>query len=139
MYFPHLAQLPAQNLGDAAARRLVPGTELKGWPRTQGLPGSSETLQFAEELLARIPRAGAAPNAYRERERTAAALVRRNMSYALLSDDEDDGAEPPPAPTTAPVPKPAKQKKLRKAKACAAFCALSFACLPATCCVQKYI
>ncbi len=95
----------------------MPCTAFSGWPCAQGLPGSSETLRFAEELLARIPRAGAAPNAYRERERTAAALVHRNMSYALLSDDEDNGAEPPPAPMTAPVPKPAKQKKLRKAKA----------------------
>lgn len=48
------------------------------WPANilQGLPRSSETLRFAEELLARTPRAGAAPNDYRERERQAAAVVR---------------------------------------------------------------
>ena len=52
----------------------------------QGLPRSSETLRFAEELLARTPRAGAAPNDYRERERQAAAVVRLHgpkHSYAI--------------------------------------------------------
>ena len=44
--------------------------------------------------------------------------ARQNASYALLSDDEGDEAAPVhAAPTTAPVQKPAKQKKLRKAKA----------------------
>ena len=43
--------------------------------------------------------------------------ARQNASYALLSDDEDDDAAPVhAAPTTAPVQKPAKQKKLRKVK-----------------------
>ena len=42
----------------------------------QGLPRSSETLRFAEELLARTPRASAAPNDNQERERQAAVVVR---------------------------------------------------------------
>lgn len=63
--------------------------------------------------------------------------ARQNASYALLSDDEDDDAAPVhAAPTTAPVQKPAKQKKLRKAKASwpaapglAAFTCMLFSCL----------
>ncbi|KAK9845793.1 hypothetical protein WJX81_002540 [Elliptochloris bilobata] len=101
----------------ALARKATSASALASQLQGQGLPRSSETLRFAEELLARTPRAGAASNAYRERERQAAALVRQNASYALLSDDEDDAAPVHAAPTTAPVPKPAKQKKLRKAKA----------------------
>ncbi len=76
-----------------------------------------ETRQFAEELLAKIPRAGAAPGraAYQQREREAAAFARKNAAFALLEDEEDEFDEPPPAPTTAPVPKAAK-KSLRKSK-----------------------
>lgn len=76
-----------------------------------------ETRRFAEDLLAKIPRAGAAPGraAYQQRERDAAAFVRQNAAFALLEDDEDDYDEPPPAPTTGPVPK-ASKKSLRKIK-----------------------
>lgn len=79
-----------------------------------------ETRRFAEELLAKIPRAGAAPGRavaqqYQQHEREAAAFARQNASFALLSDDEDDFDEPPPAPTTARVPK-ASKKSLRKSK-----------------------
>lgn len=110
---------PAE-VGNDAARCECAVTTMRAWrPLAQGLPRSAETLQFAEELLARTPRAGADPSGYRERERAAAALARANAAYALLCDDEEDGGggEHLPAPTTAPVPKPAKQKKLRRAKA----------------------
>lgn len=88
---------------------------------SQGLPSGMETWRFAEDLLAKIPRAGAAPGRatlqYQQRERDAAAFVRKNAAFAMLEDDEDDFDEPPPAPTTAPVPKVAK-KSLRKSKVC---------------------
>ena len=93
----------------------------------QGLPSGPETRTFAEELLAKIPgSAGARPGAakgamtYQQREREAAAIARKNAAFALLSDDEDDDfdAAAAPAPTTAPLPKQAAQRKsLRKAKA----------------------
>lgn len=80
-----------------------------------------ETQRFAEDLLNRIPSAGSAAAAgraaaqYRAQEREAAAFARKNASFALLSDDEDNFIEPPPAPTTAPVSKGSK-KSLRKSK-----------------------
>ena len=69
----------------------------------QGLPAGSATLSFAEDLLSRIPRSnGSAPNAYKQQERAAAELVRRNASYAMvLDEDEDDAA---PAPDDLPAP-----------------------------------
>ncbi|CAL8468358.1 g7898 [Coccomyxa elongata] len=104
------------SLGRKASNAALLARQLEG----QGLPSSMETRQFAEELLAKIPRAGAAPGraAYQQREREAAAFARKNAAFALLEDDEDDFDEPPPAPTTAPVPKAAK-KSLRKSKAAA--------------------
>ena len=91
-----------------------------GLLHAQGLPAGPETRRFAEDLLARIPTSGANPvrSQYRQQEREAAAFVRANASFAMLSDDEDDAdlAATMPAPTTAPLPKAAK-KSLRKAKA----------------------
>ena len=80
----------------------------------QGLPNSTATQQFAEALFNRIPRASAAPNAYQQQERMAAALSRQNAKYTVLSDDEDFPDEPPPAPTTAAVP--AKRPKKGRQK-----------------------
>lgn len=89
----------------------------------QGLPSGPETRTFAEELLAKIPgsagaRAGvSATTTYQQREREAAAMARKNAAFALLSDDEDDfDVAAAPAPTTAPLPKQAARKSLRKAK-----------------------
>ncbi|EIE19374.1 P-loop containing nucleoside triphosphate hydrolase protein [Coccomyxa subellipsoidea C-169] len=103
------------SLGRKASNAAVLARQLEG----QGLPSGMETRRFAEDLLAKIPRAGAAPGRaalqYQQRERDAAAFVRKNAAFAMLEDDEDDFDEPPPAPTTAPVPKVAK-KSLRKSK-----------------------
>ncbi|KAK9803173.1 hypothetical protein WJX72_009006 [[Myrmecia] bisecta] len=103
----------------ALARKAPSAAGLVKTLRSQGdLPDTAATTRFAEDLLARLPRAGAARSAYRQQEQSAAAFVRQNASYALLSDDEDDFDVPPPAPTTAPVAKASKSKrdKLRKTK-----------------------
>jgi hypothetical protein len=71
---------------------------------------------FAEDLLARLPRSSKGPSAYQQKERTAAAFVKANAQYALLS-DSDEELELPPAPTTAAVPS-SKDKRLRKTKVC---------------------
>ncbi|KAK9798519.1 hypothetical protein WJX73_006705 [Symbiochloris irregularis] len=90
-------------------------SQLAGQLQAQGLPNSTATFSFAQALYDRIPRASAAPNAYRQQERTAVALHRRNAKYAMLSDDEDPEDEPPPpAPTTAPVPTKRKKKSRHK-------------------------
>lgn len=61
----------------------------------QGLPPSAETKRFAEELITRLPstvsQGGSVKrSAYREQEIEAAAAARRNASYKLLLDDNDD-------------------------------------------------
>lgn len=60
----------------------------------QGLPESSATEQFASDLINRLPKAGgnslaAAGLSYRQQERAAADLVKKNQSYGLVLDDED--------------------------------------------------
>ena len=83
----------------------------------QGLPKSSATSQFAEDLYNRIPRAsGAQAGSYQQQERAAAAYARKAAAYTVLSDDEEGQADVDlPAPTTQAVPKGSK-KQLRKAQ-----------------------
>ena len=86
--------------------------------RAQGLPKSSATTQFAEDLFNRIPRAsGAQVGSYQQQERAAAAYARKAAAYTVLSDDEEDQQADVdlPAPTTQAIPKGAK-KQLRKAQ-----------------------
>ena len=58
----------ANNAGALAAR-------LQG---EAGLPASSTTQTFASELLARVPRAGAAVNTYQQQEKAAISVARKN-------------------------------------------------------------
>lgn len=58
----------ASNAGTLAAR-------LQG---EAGLPASSATQTFASELLARVPRAGAAVNTYQQQEKAAISVARKN-------------------------------------------------------------
>ena len=85
--------------------------------RAQGLPKSSATTQFAEDLFNRIPRAsGAQVGSYQQQERAAAAYARKAAAYTVLSDDEEDQADVDlPAPTTQAIPK-GSRKQLRKAQ-----------------------
>ncbi|XP_015869881.3 pre-mRNA-splicing factor ATP-dependent RNA helicase DEAH1 isoform X1 [Ziziphus jujuba] len=63
-----------------------------------GLPSSSETQAFAEEIFSRVPRKAAGLNLYQKQEREAAMLVRKQKTYAILDaddeDDDDDGDAP---------------------------------------------
>ena len=84
--------------------------------RMQGLPASSATRQFAEDLYNRMPRSSSAqPGVYQAQERQAAAYARQAASYKMLSDDEEDeaAAVEHAAPSTQPVSKAAK-KQMRK-------------------------
>lgn len=90
-----------------------------------GLPASSGTRQFAQELLDKLPgKSGsngrppiaALPN-QRTQEAAARAFLKQNAQYALLEEEEDEDAAPElPAPTTAALPKK-REKKLRKERA----------------------
>jgi pre-mRNA-splicing factor ATP-dependent RNA helicase DHX16 len=86
----------------------------------QGLPPSPETRRFAADLLARLPRAGAAPSAYKQQERAAAEAARKNAAYGLLPDEEDEeppaAAAPAAAPATAPAPPPGGKKSHRRGR-----------------------
>eukprot|EP00884_Botryococcus_braunii_P008381 jgi/Botrbrau1/17544/Bobra.0864s0003.1 len=99
------------SLGRKATSAAVLARQLE----TQGLPASQDTHRFAEQLIAWMPKASKGPSAYQERERKAAAFARANQNYSMLSDSEDELAEPPPAPTTAPL-KSSKEKNLRRSK-----------------------
>ncbi|XP_057952241.1 pre-mRNA-splicing factor ATP-dependent RNA helicase DEAH1-like isoform X2 [Malania oleifera] len=55
-----------------------------------GLPISSETRTFAEEIFAKVPRKAPGLNLYQKQEREAAMLARKQKSYALLDADDDD-------------------------------------------------
>ena len=90
-------------------------------PAQGGLPDLSTTRNFAEDLLARIPRTSgqsAGASTYVQQERAKAALASRNRGYALLeaSDEEEEAPVTAPAPTTTAIPKAAKQKHIRKSK-----------------------
>lgn len=88
-----------------------------------GLPDTSGTRTFAEQLYARIPRASGKPavSSYAQQERAKAVLASRNRQYALLeaSDEEDEAPVMAPQPTTVALPKEDKKKKkhLRTSKA----------------------
>ncbi|XP_038688523.1 pre-mRNA-splicing factor ATP-dependent RNA helicase DEAH1 [Tripterygium wilfordii] len=55
-----------------------------------GLPSTRETRAFSEELFARVPRKTSAVNLYKEQEKEAAMLARKQKTYALLDADDDD-------------------------------------------------
>ncbi|GMY15542.1 pre-mRNA-splicing factor ATP-dependent RNA helicase DEAH1-like isoform X1 [Fagus crenata] len=56
-----------------------------------GLPSSSDTHTFAEELFSRVPRQASGVNLYQKQEREAATLARKQMTYEILdADDEED-------------------------------------------------
>lgn len=56
-----------------------------------GLPSSSDTHTFAEELFSRVPRQASGVNLYQKQEREAAMLARKQMTYEILdADDEED-------------------------------------------------
>ncbi|XP_057435537.1 pre-mRNA-splicing factor ATP-dependent RNA helicase DEAH1-like [Lotus japonicus] len=52
---------------------------------------SSETGAFAEEIFSRVPRSSSGSNQYWKQEREAAMLARRQKSYTILKDDDDNG------------------------------------------------
>lgn len=99
----------------------------------QGLPNSSSTRQFAEDLYNRIPRASSTqPGAYQQQERQAAAYAKQAAAYRMLSDDEEDAAEADPelaAPSTQPVSKAAK-KQMRKVRRACSRAGSTYACSP---------
>ena len=100
------------------------GLSLWGCNLQGGLPATSSTRQFAQELFDRLPgksgsngRAPVAAPSQRAQEAAARAIVRQSAQYSLLIDDDEEDAAPElPAPTTAPLPKK-RERKLRKDKA----------------------
>ena len=79
------------------AKRSSDASTLASSLESQGLPSSSDTKRFAEDLLEKIPRqhgvgSKSGVSSYKEQELAAAAAARRNARYALLVDGtEDDG------------------------------------------------
>ena len=66
---------------------------------SQGLPDTAATGSFASTLIEKTGRVGGGggggkPSQYKQDERQAAALAQKNRSYAMLDDDEDEGAVP---------------------------------------------
>ncbi|GAB4815704.1 hypothetical protein N2152v2_002750 [Parachlorella kessleri] len=81
----------------ALGKRAGSATSLTSSLEGQGLPASSETRRFAQDLISRLSRNGAAAagtaaqsSAAKAQERAAAAFVRQNRQYGLLLDDEDE-------------------------------------------------
>ena len=59
-----------------------------------GLPSSPDTQRFADELFRKIPRkSSSAPNVYKQAERDAAELVRKQKQYQILDADDEDEEE----------------------------------------------
>lgn len=50
-----------------------------------GLPASSATQTFASELLASVPRAGAAVNTYKQQEKAAVSVSRKNRCMHIAT------------------------------------------------------
>ncbi|XAR49995.1 RNA helicase [Bertholletia excelsa] len=55
-----------------------------------GLSATNETRAFAEEIFAKVPRRASGISLYRKQEREAAMLVRKQRTYTLLEDDENN-------------------------------------------------
>lgn len=92
------------------AKRTPDASRLASSLESQGLPASSETRRFAQDLLSRLPGAAAGNNksasAYRQHERAAAELARKNQSYGLLVDDDEQEEEQKKV-----APTPARQQQ----------------------------
>ncbi|PIN17313.1 mRNA splicing factor ATP-dependent RNA helicase [Handroanthus impetiginosus] len=76
-----------------------------------GLPSSADTSVFASEIFGRVEHKASGTNLYKQQEREAAILARKQKTYKLLeADDEDD--EVPVAPL--PKKEETRSKKFRK-------------------------
>lgn len=60
------------------AKRTTNAAALAKQLQGAGLPDSSATQTFASDLLARVPRAGAAVNTYKQQEKAAIGVARKN-------------------------------------------------------------
>ncbi|CAK7323257.1 unnamed protein product [Dovyalis caffra] len=59
-----------------------------------GLPSSTETHSFAQEIFAKVPRkASGGLNLYQKQEREAAVLARKQKTYQLLDADDEEGGD----------------------------------------------
>ncbi|EOY22007.1 RNA helicase family protein isoform 1 [Theobroma cacao] len=74
------------------AKQAASPTDLLGQLEECGLPSSSETRLFAQEIFSRVPRKISGENLYQKQEREAAILARKQKTYAILDadDNEDD-------------------------------------------------
>lgn len=77
-----------------------------------GLPSSSETQSFANELYTKVPHKSGGMNAYQQAEREAAAFVRKQKEYAILDADDDD--EVATVATSNVSKKDSRQKHIRR-------------------------
>lgn len=95
-------------------KRAVSTTELATQLVENGLPPSSDTQKFAEELFRRFPRKASGPNSYKQAEREAIALAKKQKQYQLLDADDADGDADGPAALIAPLPAKKAEKRIRK-------------------------
>uniref|UniRef100_A0A0E0LTX7 RNA helicase n=1 Tax=Oryza punctata TaxID=4537 RepID=A0A0E0LTX7_ORYPU len=58
-----------------------------------GFTSSAETRSFASDIYAKVPRKASGISNYQKQEREAAKLVKKQSTYKLLSDEEDNDAE----------------------------------------------
>uniref|UniRef100_A0A0E0QHJ3 RNA helicase n=2 Tax=Oryza TaxID=4527 RepID=A0A0E0QHJ3_ORYRU len=58
-----------------------------------GFTSSAETRSFAADIYAKVPRKASGISNYQKQEREAAKLVKKQSTYKLLADEEDNDAE----------------------------------------------
>jgi pre-mRNA-splicing factor ATP-dependent RNA helicase DHX16 len=75
---------------------------------------NTEMTEFVTELWGRVPHRQITEKKERQRERELVAQRQKNLSYKLVSDDEDDAFEDERPPK--PIPKPKSRKQLRQKK-----------------------
>ncbi|XP_038700417.1 pre-mRNA-splicing factor ATP-dependent RNA helicase DEAH1-like isoform X2 [Tripterygium wilfordii] len=86
-----------------------------------GFPSTSETRSFSEELFARVPRKSSAVNIYKEQEKEAAILARKQKTYALIDADGGDdtvhaglGQNSSGSAASLPIREDTQKKRFRK-------------------------
>lgn len=96
-------------------KRAASPSELASQLTANGLPSSNATLEFAAELFRRVPRKTAGLNSYKQAEREATVLARKQKEYRLLdADDEDEELAVSAAAAVSPPKRETSRKHIRK-------------------------
>ncbi|KAL2455642.1 helicase domain-containing protein [Forsythia ovata] len=95
-----------------AAKKASSPSEIVNQLIDLGVSSSDQTRLFAQEIFTRVEHKTSGPNLYQRQEKEMAMLVRKQKTYTLLEDDNDD--EDAVSVASQPKKEDARNKKFRK-------------------------